>query len=169
MIFPDHRLSLLGSIHRLMTGFPMVTLLLALYWMMAVSGGLEKSTTFDEILHLTAGYSYWLTGDFRLHPPNGIFPQRWAAVPLLFGDFTFPSLDQPDWWRSNAWGMGYQFFYYLGNNLEAMLQSGRTMIACLGAALGFVVYSWSRSLFVQTGGIISLILFRFCQKLFPNG
>src|SRR5437867_3081396 len=37
-------------------------------WVMAVSSVGQKSTTFDELAHLTAGYSYWLTGDFGSSP-----------------------------------------------------------------------------------------------------
>src|SRR5438094_1460455 len=64
---------------------------------MAVSSVGQKSTTFAELAHLTAGYSYWLTGDFRLQPENGNLPQRWAALPLLLGHYRFPSLEQEAW------------------------------------------------------------------------
>ena len=49
---------------------------------MAWIGTPQKSATYDEIAHLTAGYSYWLTGDYRLHSENGVLPQRWAASAL---------------------------------------------------------------------------------------
>ena len=44
---------------------------LVLSWWLAVSATWDKSTTFDEILHLTAGTSYWIAHDYRLHPENG--------------------------------------------------------------------------------------------------
>jgi len=37
----------------------------------------EKSVTHDEIVHVTAGYSYWRFNDYRLQPENGNLPQRW--------------------------------------------------------------------------------------------
>src|SRR5437868_14522880 len=42
--------------------------------------------TFDEPVHLAAGYSYWTTGSFRLNredPP--LLKLLWAA-PLMFGE-----------------------------------------------------------------------------------
>jgi hypothetical protein len=48
---------------------------------MAVTAVNTKSPTFDEPQHLTAGYSYWVTNDFRLDPENGNLPARWAALP----------------------------------------------------------------------------------------
>src|SRR5438034_196674 len=62
---------------RLPTGWGAAVALVLLWWVMAVSSVGQKSTTFDELAHLTAGYSYWLTGDFRLQPENGNLSQRW--------------------------------------------------------------------------------------------
>jgi hypothetical protein len=47
----------------------------ALHAAMSITATEEKSPTFDEPAHLTAGYSYWLKNDFRLHPENGT---KWA-------------------------------------------------------------------------------------------
>jgi len=139
------------------------------YWGMAVSGQFEKSTTFDEIAHLTAGYSYWLTGDYRLNPENGVLPQRWAALPLLLGDYRFPSLDQPAWRKANVWELGDQFFHRLGNPLDSMLLCGRAMIALAGSALGLVIYAWSRSLFGASGGMLSLVLYVLSPGMLAHG
>lgn len=147
----------------------MAILLAVGYWVMAVSGQIEKSTTFDEIAHLTAGYSYWLADDYRLHPENGVLPQRWAALPLVFGDYRFPSRDQPAWRNANVWEIGDQFFHRLGNPLEAMLLRGRAMIALAGAALGLVIYAWARSLFGPSGGLLALLLYTFCPNMLAHG
>jgi hypothetical protein len=56
---------------------------LLLFGAMAWSGVREKSGTYDEIAHLTGGCSYWHYGDYRLHPENGVLPQRLAALPLI--------------------------------------------------------------------------------------
>ena len=41
--------------------FASVSILLAIYYVMAVSAVSQKSMTFDEMAHLTAGYTYWPT------------------------------------------------------------------------------------------------------------
>ena len=151
------------------TGYPMAVVMLACYWAMAVSGEFGKSVTFDEIVHLTGGYSYWLTVDYRLQPENGVLPQRWVSLPLLLGSYRFPDLDQPAWREANVWTIGNQFFHQLGNPLESMLLRGRAMMALAAAGLGLLVYAWSRSLFGPTGGTVSLLLYVFCPSMLAYG
>src|SRR3990170_3538751 len=85
-----------------------VAALLALYCFMAVSAAAQKSMTFDEMAHLTAGYTYWAFDDYRLHPENGNWPQRLGALPAVLGGSSFPRLDQPAWTTSNVYAMGDQ-------------------------------------------------------------
>ena len=169
MALPNETSSWRRRAIRFATGFPMAVFLVVLYWGMGVSSQVEKSTTVDEVAHLTAGYTYWLANDYRFHPENGNLPQRWAALPVYLGSYRFPSLDQPAWWQSNVWVSGEQFFHRVGNDLAGMLMKGRAMIALLGLGLGLVVYGWSRSLFGPTGGMISLILYTFCPNLLAHG
>ena len=145
-----------------------VAALLALHWLMAVSATRDKSTMFDEIVHLTAGRSYWLTGDIRLQPEGGILPQRWQALGLAGGGFRFPSLDQQAWWMSDAYGMGYHFFYDSGNDLAAMLLRGRAAGALLAVPSGLLVFLWSRALFGAAGGLLSLLLFTFSPTMLAH-
>jgi hypothetical protein len=142
--------------------------LLAIHWCLAVGSVRDRSTTFDEIAHLTAGYSYWLTGDFRLQPENVMLP-RWAALPLLLGHHRFPSLDQLAWWNADAYAVGYHFFYDEGNDLGAMLLGARATMALLGLPLGVLVYAWSHRLFGPAGAAISLVLYTFCPTMLANG
>ena len=146
-----------------------VALLLVLHVVMAMSGVASKSVTFDELVYLSSGYSYWLTGDYRLQPESGNFPQRWASLPLLFSDVEYPSLEQPAWWGSSGAQMALQFFYKMGNNVESMLWRGRSMMVVLSVLLGVAVYSWSRYLFGLWGGLISLVLYVFSPTMLAHG
>ena len=80
---------------RSLTGWPAAGLLLALFALLATTSALRKSATFDEVAHLTAGYTYTAYNDYRLHPENGNLPQRLVALPSLMGAYRFPSLHQP--------------------------------------------------------------------------
>jgi hypothetical protein len=143
-------------------------LLLGLFGWMAASVSREHSTTADEIFHVTAGYSYWTTGDYRLQPENGNLPQRWAALPLLTQDVRFPTAQQPAWRNGDAAEIGHQFFYESGNDLRRVLNSARAMIALLGVACGALVWAWSRTLFGARGALVSLALFAFCPLLLAH-
>lgn len=147
----------------------LVGALLLLYGLMALSGVWEKCTTYDEIAHLTSGYSYWLFGDYRLHPENGNLPQRWVALPLLRGAYRFPSRESPAWQQADVWSVGDEFFHDLGNPADGMLFQGRAMVVLLGMLVSSLVYAWSRSCFGRAGGILSLVLCVFCPTMLAQG
>ena len=146
-----------------------VVALLVWYFVSSLSAVSDKCTTFDEVFHLTGGYSSWKLGDFRMQPENGNLPQRWATIPLLFGNTHFPDLDQDFWRRSNMHEIGEQFLYNIGNDADAMLLRGRAMIALLGVALGALLFFWTRSLLGLGPALMSLGLFAFCPTELANG
>ncbi|MEY2881347.1 MAG: hypothetical protein RLZZ15_3727 [Verrucomicrobiota bacterium] len=142
--------------------FAFVAALLALHWALAVGSKLNESTTSDELVHLTGGFTFNHFHDYRLHPENGILPQRWAALPATLAGTKFPDLANNSYWRtSDAWVIGHQFFYETGDDHFPRLMAGRAMIALFGVATGLLVFLWSRRLFGFAGGVISLVLFTF--------
>ena len=63
-----------------------IVALLAWFWSRGERFLAVNGPTFDEPVHLAAGYSYWTTGSFRLNredPP--LLKLLWAA-PLVLGD-----------------------------------------------------------------------------------
>jgi len=100
--------------------------------------------TYDEPVHLTSGYVYWTTGDYRMnglnHPAWG---EMWPALPLLFMNPQLP-LSHPSWliqrWKSNEI---YQFadVFFFKNNVspDRMMEAGRWMQLCLSVVLGLVL------------------------------
>lgn len=143
--------------------------LLIFSYVMAVTALKHKSVTFDEIGHLTGGYSIWWKNDYRLVPDNGNLSQRWAAIPALWRKDRFPSMDQSDWHVSNVFSMGDQFFYKMGNDADALLWSGRAMMGLIIVAIGALIYFWSRSLFGPTGALVSVVLWSFCPTVLAHG
>lgn len=144
--------------------------LLAVFAVLALGSVREKSGTFDELFHITGGYSYWTTGDYRIHDTNGNLVQRWIALPLLAMNLTFPSIDLPSWHQPVFFGFdfGREFFFGVGNDSDAMLQYARAMIVVIGVLLGLVVYRWSAKLFGPRGGLISLTLFAFSPTVIAH-
>jgi hypothetical protein len=143
--------------------------LLALYYAMAVSAVSGKSMTFDEMAHLTGGFTYWTLGDYRLHGENGNWPQRLGALPAVLGGATFPRLDQPAWTSSNIYVLGDQFLYFSGNDAGDLLARGRAVMALVGVAAGALVYAWARRLISPLGAWVSLMLFAFSPTFLAHG
>jgi dolichyl-phosphate-mannose-protein mannosyltransferase len=144
-------------------------LLLALHFAMAVSSKRNESTTSDEIVHLTGGYSYWKFNDYRLHPENGNLAQRWVALPAWISGSRFPTLDQEYWRKSDAWVMGHEFFYETGEDHFPKLMAARAMTALMSVFLGALVFLWSRSLFGTAGAFVSLVFYAFSPTFLAHG
>jgi len=131
--------------------------LLLLFYLIADKSSQNKSATFDETAHITAGYADWETGDFRLNPQDGLFSQMWVALPLA--DSIFPDLKQPAWDRADIWSLGDQFLHSQSNDITSTLTKARRMNIILGTLLGVCVFFWSRMLWGHYGGLLSLALY----------
>jgi len=146
-----------------------VAAILLLFWVAMVASLRDKSLVFDEVLHATAGFSYWRFGDYGFQPENGNLPQRVAGLPLALGSYKAPATDSSEWRNSQAPVVGYNWFYELGNDAERMAASGRAACGVLAVLLGAVVWAWSRKLFGPKGGMISLILYVLNPTILANG
>ena len=146
-----------------------VIALLVAHYALAYTATLGACTTFDEPLHMVAGVAYWTLDDYRLQPENGNLPQRWCAIPLLFMNLQYPSLDQNVWRESEAILLGRQYLYTCGNDPQAMLAASRAMATVWSTALCLVVFLWSRSIFGTAGGLVSLVLAAFWPALVAHG
>ncbi|MBZ5535423.1 MAG: glycosyltransferase family 39 protein [Acidobacteriia bacterium] len=119
----------------------------------------QESCTSDELIKLTAGYTYLLKGDFRLntlHPP---LLKLFSALPLLVLhpkiDFSDPSWNRP----INQWKFSAHFLY--SNNADQILFWGRLPVILLTTALGYFIFRWAQQLYGNFPGIFALALFCF--------
>lgn len=78
----------------------------------------------DESVHLSAGYSYLLTHDFRLNPEHPALLKQLAALPLVFLGPRLPT-DHPSWAVSDQWKFGDVFLYENVLPADRMLFWGR--------------------------------------------
>jgi hypothetical protein len=143
-------------------------LLSILHALLAITASQQKSPTYDEPTHLAAGYSYWLTNDFRLDPENGSLSSRWNALPLLVTRPNFP-IESNAWKHSDEGGVSREFFYHCGNDPDALLMPARAMNAILSGALCFFIFICSRELFGLTGAFISELVAVFDPNLLAHG
>ena len=140
----------------------LVFIMLLVHGVLGMTSMGRKSPTFDEPLHMTAGYSYWAYNDYRIQPENGNLPQRWVALPFLISPPHFPLK------QGNGWETANDFFFKIGNDADAMLFKGRFMVLCLSLFLALAVYCWSAQLFGRIGGLISLALFCFSPTILAH-
>ncbi|MSU47636.1 MAG: hypothetical protein EXS37_00810 [Opitutus sp.] len=153
------------------TGFllALAGLLALTHAILAVTATAEKSMTSDEIAHLTAGQAYNTRGDYRLQPENGNLPQRWAALPMMLAGAPLPPTSLQIWRGADVWRYGHTFFYVQPLTSETFLFAGRAMIALFSAAIGLLIFFWSRAHFGWRGAFLSLGLFVFCPAFLAHG
>ncbi len=149
-----------GQAHRLpnldaRTAWLIAIFVALLHVFLAVTAVNTKSPTFDEPQHLTAGYSYWTTNDYRLDPENGNLPARWAALPLLFSGSKFVSLSDREWQSADEGGTAHQFLYQVGNDPTRMIADARMIMSIFGLALCLLIYRITREFFGVVGGLLA--------------
>lgn len=129
----------------------------------------QKSASFDEQYHLTAGYSYLRTGDFRMattHPPlAGMI----AALPLLARQDIALPLDSPLWDQGRRYDFSDVFLWDAnGERAVEMLVQARWGITLLGALLLIAIFLWARRLLGPGGALLALTLAAFDPNLIAN-
>jgi 4-amino-4-deoxy-L-arabinose transferase-like glycosyltransferase len=151
------------------SGLTWLALLLALgHALLATLAMREKSTTADELAHLTGGYTFNHWRDYRLHPENGILPQRWQALPATLHGAAFPPLDTLAWRKSEVWLTGYAFFYQSGNDPAWLLGTARAMNSLFGAALVLLVFFWARGLWGEAGALVAATFCALCPTMLAH-
>jgi hypothetical protein len=146
----------------------MVGVLLAAHWWLGLSAQIGKTVAYDELAHLGGGFSYWRYNDYRFQPENGNLPQRLASVPWTLSHARLEPLDTAAWARSDVWLLGHRLLYESGNNTDYLLLWSRATMALVGVALGLLIFMWSRALWGDFGGLLSLGLYAFCPNFLAH-
>jgi hypothetical protein len=144
-------------------------LLLAGFWFLLQESVREKSLTYDEIVHATAGCTYWTWNDYRLNPENGNLPQRVAGLPLALAGTRMPPRDSNDWKTSQEWAVADAWFHRLGNNARSMVRDGRAACGLLAVALAALVWAMASRRFGRAGGVVALLFCVLNPSILANG
>lgn len=130
----------------------------------------ERSMTVDEIFHVTGGYFFNRYGDYRLHPDNGVLPQRLHALPAVLMGAKPPVLaGNPQWSSVNLIAISQQFFYASGNDPWRMLMAARMMNLLFSLGVCALAFAWARSLAGDGPGLLALALAAFSPVMLAHG
>ncbi len=152
-----------------------VVILLCLLFIQAITSIKNKSITVDEISHLSSGYSYIKTGDFRLNVEALPLIDMISALPLLFLNPKLP-LDHPSWINAKSfeyegqyhWEFGNQFFFQYNNNPDQILFFGRIPVMLLSVLLGLFVFRWAKEIYGIKAGLFALFLYSFSPNILAH-
>ena len=148
--------------------WPLLLLALVLFLAQLLIASPQKSAAFDEQYHLTAGYSYLRTGDFRLattHPPlMGMI----AALPLLRWDNIALPLDDPAWQAGDRFRYSDVFLWEANSDPQGMLVAARRPIMLVGVLLVLGMFWWARRMIGVAASWLVLALAVFDPNLLGN-
>jgi 4-amino-4-deoxy-L-arabinose transferase-like glycosyltransferase len=145
-------------------------------WMLmfaAVFGALQlaraqrQSATWDEPMHLTAGYVALTQGDFRVDPSHPPLARAWAAIPLALQgrplDTTVIDRTPVGQWLSDGYAFARRFVS--GSDIDWMLLTGRAMVVMWGIALGGFLFAWALEWKGESAAVLVLVLYAFAPNL----
>lgn len=145
-------------------------LLVLLHLALAWHSTLQRSLTVDEIFHITGGFFFDKYGDYRIHPDNGVLPQRMHALPAVLLGAKPPPMEGNDQWRSpNMFTISRQFYHESGNDSRQMLLGARAMNLIFSAAVCVLIFAWARHLGGDLAGFAALILAVFSPTMLAHG
>jgi hypothetical protein len=151
--------------------YAVVGLLCSVVLGLSIASMRRESVTIDEPMNLTAGFTYGAFGDYRLNDTNGILPQRWFALPLLFMPVKFPSRDSAAWHQPNYLGVDIcgDFIFASGNDPDTMIFRGRLMALAFGLAVVVAVYGWTTEIFGSAAGLLACFFCALCPTMLAHG
>jgi hypothetical protein len=124
-----------------------------------------NAPTYDEALHLAAGYSYLATRDFRLEPQNPPLVKELLALPL-FLVHRLPFDPDPKRWRDgDDFHVGQDFLYRSALSADQMLLLSRGLNLFLGTLLVALVGWWAYRLWGNHAALLAIALACFEPNL----
>ncbi len=129
----------------------------------------HSGPTYDEPVHLAAGYTDLARGCCRLnaldHPP---LAEMWAALPLLaLRPDTFPA--HPDWLNARVYHYADLFLFHNKSTADSLLSAARFFnLLTLTALLSFAVCFWAYRLDGPPAAFAAALALGSCVPWFSN-
>jgi hypothetical protein len=134
-----------------------------------ITTALGETATWDEPVHLTAGYSYWVTGDYEMNPEHPAFAKMLCALPLYL--WLRPKLDtnDPNWTAQNYVMFANLFLYRNTVSPERMLFAARLVTITLTLMFAAYFAWWTHRRFGPSIALFALTLFAFDPNFIAHG
>lgn len=131
-----------------------------------------KSPTYDETVHLFAGYSYLKWGDYRVNPEHPPLVKMLAAAPLLALDLNTAGITPRERYivqrdKNYGWVLAHRFVF-ADNDAETLFFYARLVMVLLAAVLALCVGRWTWELYGIEAAGVALFLFCFDPNIIAH-
>lgn len=130
----------------------------------------RNAVTIDEVVHLPAGISYWHYGRFWCYHHNPPLIRLLYALPAVLTDVPTDYRNyhyEPGSRRLDS-ALGRDFMLRNRDRYLEVYALSRSVVAALSVLGGYLVFRWSRELFGDAGGLISLALWAICPNILAH-
>lgn len=127
----------------------------------------EQSQTFDEAVHIFAGYRYWKNFDFGVNPEHPPLVKLIASLPLLRMHLRAPGRLPDADFKMVEYAAARDFLY--GNDAKAILWRARMAAAGFTLCLALAVFLVAYSLWGAGPAFLALILLVFEPNFLAHG
>ena len=118
-----------------------------------------------------------ILGDYRLNPENGVLPQLIAGAAMRLAGVAFPDVGAGGsraaqaWQYSDAWELGFQTLYSVGNDAGRAILAGRAAVALSGFGTVLVVHAVARHVHdgSAVGTLVPTMLAAACPTMLAHG
>jgi dolichyl-phosphate-mannose-protein mannosyltransferase len=133
-----------------------------------VSSALGETQTWDEGIHLSAGYAYLTRGDYRWNPEHPPLAKLMSALPLSFLHLDLP-VRGDGWQKGDETRVGIDFLYHNRTPADSILLASRGMTILLSLLFLLSVAWWTRRRFGPAPALLALCLCAFDPNLLAHG
>lgn len=148
---------------------PAVVALLLLHALLAWWAAAGKGLAYDEAFHLTGGFLYNRHGDFRIHPDNGILPQRVHGLAPLLAGAASPDLADAAGRMSDQGVVAHRFLFLANADHRPWLRGARALNLVFSVGACLLAFLWARSLGGDRAGFTALALAALSPTLLAHG
>ncbi len=117
-----------------------------------------NSPTYDEAMHVAAGYSYLATGDFRLEPENPPLIKEILALPLFSTYRHSIQSRSKHWQNASDYFVGQDFLHKSVLSAEHILALSRIANLFLGGSLVALIGWWAYVFGIGRAALLAMAL-----------
>ena len=132
----------------------------------------NDSAIFDEVAHISAGYTSLAQKDGRLNPEHPPLLKDLAALPLMFLNLKENITEQPFWTiesvNDRQWAASNYLLYETGNNADKILFWSRLPMILLTILFGWILFLWVKKRYGVKTGLLTLFFFAVSPTFADN-
>ena len=129
---------------------------------------LGETQTWDEGIHIAAGYAYLTRGDFGWNDEHPPLVKLMSALPLKRLGLAMP-VESDAWRKRNEVHLGTELIYHSGVPADRILFAARSMTMLLSLLFLAALAWWTRRRFGPAAALLAVALCAFDPNLIAHG